>query len=331
MNYYEHHIGDYAEATSHLSFVEDAAYSRLIRKYYATEKPFPADMKTVQRLVGARTKEEREAVQTVLDEFFELKEDGWHNRRCDEEIARYREKDIEREQKSQHEKERMQRHRAERSRVFAELREFGILPKWDTPLAELKAILQREQERTCNAPATRTGTEQERTCNAPATATQTPDTSSLLPLSEHTPSEVVYPPTPQKPPNVCVSEGVPEGVPDAAPKAGEVCGAIRRQGIADGNPGHALFLALLAAGATEAEFVGAAQEARAKGKGFAYILGIVKARRQEVDGLTLRQGAPPPTAKTRDEERREVIDVLTGRNRKNEQERDITGECRQVD
>ena len=80
MNYYEHHIGDYAEATAHLSFVEDAAYSRMIRKYYATEKPLPADIKAVQRLVGARTKEEREAVDTVLHEFFELQDDGWHQR-----------------------------------------------------------------------------------------------------------------------------------------------------------------------------------------------------------------------------------------------------------
>lgn len=92
MNYYEHHIGDYAEATAHLSFVEDAAYSRLIRKYYASEKPLPADIKTVQRLVGARTKEEREAVATVLEEFFDLQDDGWHNTRCDEEIARYQDK-----------------------------------------------------------------------------------------------------------------------------------------------------------------------------------------------------------------------------------------------
>ncbi len=92
MNYYEHHIGDYAEATAHLSFVEDAAYSRMIRKYYATEKPLPADQKVVQRLVGARTKEEREAVSTVLDEFFTLQDDGWHNTRCDEEIARYQDK-----------------------------------------------------------------------------------------------------------------------------------------------------------------------------------------------------------------------------------------------
>lgn len=90
MNYYEHHIGDYAEATLHLSFVEDAAYSRLIRKYYSTERPLPADLKQVQRLIGARTKEERQAVADILDEFFELEADGWHNKRCDAEIARYR-------------------------------------------------------------------------------------------------------------------------------------------------------------------------------------------------------------------------------------------------
>lgn len=92
MNYYEHHIGDYAEATAHLSFVEDAAYSRLIRKYYASEKPLPTELKAVQRLVGARTKEEKDAVDTILGEFFVLAADGWHNTRCDEEIARYKDK-----------------------------------------------------------------------------------------------------------------------------------------------------------------------------------------------------------------------------------------------
>lgn len=92
MNYYEHHIGDYAEATAHLSFVEDAAYSRLIRKYYASEKPLPVEVKAVQRLVGARSEDEKEAVETILNEFFILGADGWHNTRCDEEIARYQDK-----------------------------------------------------------------------------------------------------------------------------------------------------------------------------------------------------------------------------------------------
>ena len=88
MNFYKHHIGDYAQATSHLSFVEDAAFSRMLRKYYAEEAPLPVDVKAVQRLIGARSRDERNAVQVVLDEFFELHEDGWHNKRADEELAK---------------------------------------------------------------------------------------------------------------------------------------------------------------------------------------------------------------------------------------------------
>lgn len=89
MNFYKHHIGDYAQATAHLTFVEDSAYSRLLRKYYAEEKPIPSDLRAAQRLVGARTKEERAAVETVLGEFFVLEADGWHNKRADEELGRW--------------------------------------------------------------------------------------------------------------------------------------------------------------------------------------------------------------------------------------------------
>lgn len=92
MNYYLHHIGDYAQATAHLTFVEDAAYSRLIRKYYAEERPLPADIQAVQRLIGARSREEKSAVEAVLKEFFFLDADGWHNKRADSEINQYHEK-----------------------------------------------------------------------------------------------------------------------------------------------------------------------------------------------------------------------------------------------
>lgn len=94
MNYYEHHIGDYAEATAHLTFIEDATYSRLIRKYYATEKPLPMDVKFVQRLINARSKEEKNAVISVLNEFFILTDDGWRQERCDHEIARFKDRQI---------------------------------------------------------------------------------------------------------------------------------------------------------------------------------------------------------------------------------------------
>lgn len=92
MNYYEHHIGDYAAATAHLSLLEDAIYSRLLRRYYLQEEPLPVEVRQVARLAGARTPEEVEAVEVVLAEFFVQEADGWHNKRADEEIKRYQAK-----------------------------------------------------------------------------------------------------------------------------------------------------------------------------------------------------------------------------------------------
>lgn len=92
MRHFPHHIGDYAAATAHLSFVEDAAYHRLLRVYYRDERPLPAELGACQRIVGARTREERMAVETVLAEFFRLGSDGWRQRRADEELTAYRER-----------------------------------------------------------------------------------------------------------------------------------------------------------------------------------------------------------------------------------------------
>ena len=87
MNYYQFHIGDYLTRTSHLSLVEHGAYRRLIDVYYSTEKALPGDIKSIHRLVMARTKEERDAVDAVLNEFFELSDGAWRQHRCDHEIV----------------------------------------------------------------------------------------------------------------------------------------------------------------------------------------------------------------------------------------------------
>jgi uncharacterized protein YdaU (DUF1376 family) len=92
MNYYEHHIGDYTVATTHLTFIEDATYSRLLRRYYSTEKPLPSDVKLIQKLIGAVSSLEKNAVVNMLNEFFVLTTDGWRQRRCDHEIKRYKDK-----------------------------------------------------------------------------------------------------------------------------------------------------------------------------------------------------------------------------------------------
>jgi uncharacterized protein YdaU (DUF1376 family) len=92
MHYFKHHIGDYDAATTHLSWLEDMAFTRLIRIYYRDESPIPADLAKACRLVRAISKQEKEAVAVVLDEFFVLKEDGWHNKRCSLEILAYHSK-----------------------------------------------------------------------------------------------------------------------------------------------------------------------------------------------------------------------------------------------
>lgn len=92
MNYYPFHIGDYASATRHLTWDEDMAYRRLIDAYYTRETPIPSELRQVYRLVMATTPEQREAVDTVLVEFFTETPDGWINNRCDEEIAAFKTK-----------------------------------------------------------------------------------------------------------------------------------------------------------------------------------------------------------------------------------------------
>lgn len=90
MNYYERHIGDYLKDTAHLSLLEHGVYGRLLDVYYTREAPI--QIAQVERLVGARSKEERAALASVLDEFFTVDADCLRHRRCDAEIERYQDK-----------------------------------------------------------------------------------------------------------------------------------------------------------------------------------------------------------------------------------------------
>lgn len=90
MKHYPHHIGDFDQATRHLTRIERSIYRDLIDMYYDTEKPLPKELKVICRKVLARTDEEVTAVEQVLNEFFILSDDGWFNSRCDSEIESYK-------------------------------------------------------------------------------------------------------------------------------------------------------------------------------------------------------------------------------------------------
>jgi uncharacterized protein YdaU (DUF1376 family) len=92
MNYYSHHIGDFNSATRHLTLLERGVYRDLLDLYYDTERPLSTDLEVLARRICARSEQERAALRIVLDEFFQLGEDGYRNKRCDEELEAFAEK-----------------------------------------------------------------------------------------------------------------------------------------------------------------------------------------------------------------------------------------------
>jgi uncharacterized protein YdaU (DUF1376 family) len=90
MHYYQFNIGDYLSHTKHLDLMEDLAYRRLLDLYYLHERPLNSGIASVARQIGMRDHENE--VKSVLEEFFNLFDDGWINHRADKEIKHYHSK-----------------------------------------------------------------------------------------------------------------------------------------------------------------------------------------------------------------------------------------------
>lgn len=262
MNYYEFHIGDYLKNTAHLSMLEDSAYRRLIDAYYTREAPLPIERRACHKLCRASSKDEREAVDYVLDEFFTQHDDGWHNDRCDEEIASYYAKKPAAEEKRENAKERQRKARERRKAIFEELSSHGIHMPWNATTEQAQAELSRvkSQPVTCDNTATQT----------PVPSHQSPGLTSSLSTST------------------------------VGTYAGAVCARLKSEaGMLDVNPLHPKLLALIDAGITDDELVAAGHEAKQRGKGFAYAMATAEGRRRDaanVQALPTKSSAGQKTA-----------------------------------
>lgn len=87
MHYYKFHIGDYAAHTRHLALLEDLAYRRILDLYYLHEHPLNGDASTVAKQILML--DHVEIVSEVINEFFERTDEGYVNRKADEEISLY--------------------------------------------------------------------------------------------------------------------------------------------------------------------------------------------------------------------------------------------------
>ena len=86
MHYYKLNISDYITDTYTLNQNEHGAYMLLINHYYKTEKRLPKDFKQCCAIALAREDYECNAVQRILDQFFEKTLTGYQHKRIDKEI-----------------------------------------------------------------------------------------------------------------------------------------------------------------------------------------------------------------------------------------------------
>ena len=80
--------------------------------------------------------------------------------------------------------------------------------------------------------------------------------------------------------------------------AASVCLELKKIGIVDVNPSHPKLGSLIKAGAMLDEFIYAARTAKDRGKGFAYVLGVVEGRRNEAaqtGGFVGKNQRSPPS------------------------------------
>jgi uncharacterized protein YdaU (DUF1376 family) len=89
LHFYQKNIADFNNATRHLTRVERSLFSDAIELYYDTEKPLTLDFDRLCRLLLANSVEEKSALRDVLNEFFIITDDGYFNKRCNEEILKY--------------------------------------------------------------------------------------------------------------------------------------------------------------------------------------------------------------------------------------------------
>lgn len=85
MHYYQHHIGDFLADAGSLPNDALGAYMRLLWRYYSDESPIRGDLEDIAFDICTPP----ETVRQLLRRYFYESPDGWRNKRCDEEIAKY--------------------------------------------------------------------------------------------------------------------------------------------------------------------------------------------------------------------------------------------------
>lgn len=292
MNYFELYPGDYLRDTTRLTLIEHGAYLRLLMAYYAEEEPLPADYAELHVIVSAVSAADKAAVKKVADRFFPVGEDGVRrNGRADEEIAKAAERMEGSEARKSNDATRKQRSREYRAKLFAELRQVGIVPDGTTLMVDLKALHAKHVTRTSHVTDAVTRRDIPRDFERDNTGNQIPHATSQSSIGG--------------------SEARTEISQGAGTDAGRACQLMRQAGCTKVNPSHPDLLAALAEG-VKPEAIRDAYVATPDARNpFAYA--IATARGLHADGAKQVATGPPRRSITQASRTRTALENLQGR------------------
>lgn len=257
MRSYLHHIGDFDRATRHLSRIERSVYRDLLDLYYDTESPLALDIPTLCRRIIARSNEESTAVEQVLNEFFNKTPEGWWHSRCEAEIDSYKKNNN---QKAQAGKASAEARRLKKQRAMN-----GNSTAVEQPLNPVEHVLGIVEQ--------------------PLTSVEHPldfvSTDSNGDLTNHEPLTNIKKTEQKKgtdvqPVDPSLSSFFNNKIGDTvSDRAEEIVAVLKKNGFQGSvNSSDTRLLALIQRGAVAQDFKNAMEIN--SGKGFAYLLGIVK-------------------------------------------------------
>lgn len=151
MNFVDFHVGDWGTSTRLLSPLEKGVYIDLLMLYYSLERPL---MRTeCERIARAYATDEKDALEYVLDRFFEFDGEQYSHARCEREIANFREKSEKaaKSAKSRWEKVRQQ---SERNANAVQTQSEGNATQYPVPSTQLITTTKEkvEKEKPARAP-----------------------------------------------------------------------------------------------------------------------------------------------------------------------------------
>lgn len=266
--------------TSHLSLIREGAYVRLMSWCMTHECPLPPNLKDCLKIARVTTRHEIAAALSVIGEFFELREDGYHQTTIDEQIDYWQTTGKDRADKQVFlSRTRGEAFRQRQRETVQALRDKGVAVDYRASVSELARL-----------------------CHEHGVTQQTLQQTSPVANSKRYSNYTANAQPVIRTANAFAPDGANAFATPADERPGPLSRALRameKAGLEGVHPGSTHFVELVTRGAQPGLFRLAAVEAVAKGKGYAWAMAMALGRLNDgvidLDGNAIRKprnGAP---------------------------------------